>query len=154
MFLELPLANKSILQTETHTFIDLGDVQGTLDSMFHQNFLYDYLNSQGHFYKWCDSRGYGDVDPKGFRRGSSQIWFKEYSKAKDGEKACPPRLNFLGYLDENYIYDSSESAYLEFPEYLATDPNTPEWVRNISTIILKEFASLFGKDPIKIKIRG
>lgn len=53
----------------------------------------DLKGSNGHFYTWCDEQGYGQKDPAGFDRGSSQIWYKEYNKSPTGKAACPPYIN-------------------------------------------------------------
>ena len=50
----------------------------------------DLNGSHGHFNQWCDSKGYGNKDPEGYDRNSSQIWYQEYCESPDGEAARPP----------------------------------------------------------------
>jgi len=49
----------------------------------------DLKKRHSHFNTWCDSKGYGNSDPEGKDRGSSQIWFQEYQNASDGSIAQP-----------------------------------------------------------------
>lgn len=55
--------------------------------MFYAKYLI-LEGSSEHFYKWCDSKSYGNYgnkDPKGKSRGSYQVWFKEYREPPGGE---------------------------------------------------------------------
>ena len=55
--------------------------------------VYDVFGRSGAFDKWCDSKGYGQTDPDGKHRGSSQIWFGEYQRCPQGAAKEPPHAN-------------------------------------------------------------
>lgn len=83
----------------------------------------DLHNSHSHFYTWCDAKGYGQTDPEGKSRGSSQIWFKEYQNDPTGNAARPPYCNFwhvaLGTVVPGEMHNDSivtMHALEEYPE--------------------------------------
>lgn len=97
----------------------------------------DFADSHGHFYVWCDSRGYGEKDPEGKARGSSNIWFAEYQKASDGEKICPPYQNFTHWLADQYEMGNGDYFTVSVSDHLKG--KLPEYVRTILTHMRDEF---------------
>ena len=67
--------------------------------------FHDYYDSGSHFYKWCDSKGYGETDPDGKNRGASNIWYKEYMEDPDGNAKRPPYCNFWHVALETVVPD-------------------------------------------------
>lgn len=128
---------------KTISYIELDEVQDTLDKKHHVNYLYDYLGAEHHFYKWCDEMGYGQKDKAGRERGSSQIWFKEYEKHPKGDKTCPETLNFLGEVMQE------PQAFLTVDSYL-TESKKP-WVAAIAKEILETYGHLFPDGAVVIK---
>lgn len=97
----------------------------------------DFAGSCQHFYTWCDSRGYGEKDPEGKRRGASNIWFAEYQKAPDGEKKCPPYLDFTHWLADQYEMGNGDYFTIDVSYHL--NRKIPDFVRTILTYLRDEF---------------
>lgn len=82
----------------------------------HKVDFWDYYNSGKDFDNWADSKGYGDIDPDGKRRGASNIWYAEWqADIKDGlwQKVsyCPFIDMFMDDI-EDLGNDMSEDTYL------------------------------------------
>lgn len=72
---------------------------------------YDVFKRCRSFDEWCNRKGYGNTDPEGEHRGSSQIWFAEYQADPDGACKEPPRANlwhfFLDAFDKKRWIETS-----------------------------------------------
>ncbi len=87
----------------------------------------DLKNRHSHFNTWCDAKGYGLKDPKGKDRGSSQVWYKEYTESPDGSAVQPEycdlwHLALKHVVPENMTNDSVVTMYAvedyeDDPEY-------------------------------------
>ena len=82
---------------QTKKYIELEDLSSYFDEKYHQNYLYDKLGTDLHFYQWHKNKGYPELDTAGNRAGASRIWLKEYMLDITGEKAKPERLDFWNY---------------------------------------------------------
>lgn len=54
---------------------------------------YDVFQRHRSFDDWCNRQGYGQKDPVGKHRGSSQVWFAEYQADPLGAGSEPPHAN-------------------------------------------------------------
>lgn len=97
----------------------------------------DFAGSGGHFDTWCDARGYGETDPEGKRRGSSNIWFAEYRRASDGEAKCPPYQNFTHWLADVEEMHNGADFTVNVGYHLGQ--NIPDYVRTILGYLRTEF---------------
>jgi hypothetical protein len=71
------------------------------------------LNYENHFNDWCNKHGLPQKDSEGKHRGSSQIFWKQYNEAEDGERTRPPYLDYWHYLvDINEILSNGSFIYI------------------------------------------
>ncbi len=84
------------MKSKTIEVYDWFDIQAEIckEMNIDESQFRDFKDSGCHFYKWCDSKGYGNKDPEGKSRGSSQIWFKEYNQSPEGEASRPEYIDF------------------------------------------------------------
>lgn len=76
----------------------------------------DYSN---HFDNWCDKQGLPQKDKKGNYRISSQIFYKMYQEAEDGEKEKPPYMDFWHYLCD--VCEPHNGSYIWIPKEASVD---------------------------------
>lgn len=95
-----------------------------------------------HFYNWCDKHDLPEIDEEGKHRGSSQIFFKQYNAAEDGEKVLPPYMDFWHYLAD-YNEDSVRNGgYIHIPRKADTSKEesvSPEKMISSYEWMLKEY---------------
>ncbi len=101
----------------------------------------DYENSHSQFDEWCDSKGYSKKDKEGKSRNSSTFWYAEYKE--DIEKGLVkerPYLNFWHWVIDydDSISNGSVGSICDIDLQVSDTVNTPEFVRNILTIIVEE----------------
>ncbi len=77
----------------------------------------DVKGHDGHFYKWADAKGYGQIDPAGEHRGSSNIWFTEYNNDPAGKASRPEYCDFWHVALDTIIPDTmhNDSTVTMFP---------------------------------------
>ncbi len=97
----------------------------------------DYEGSHPHFYTWADDQGYGEIDPEGETRGSSQIWFAEYKAHPEGEAVCPPYRNFWHWVIQKCAGGRTNFRLCVSDEEMVDEE---EWVQEILKIFRAEFA--------------
>jgi hypothetical protein len=92
---------------KTITFYDWYDIQNEICKIMgiteHQ--FRDLKGRHGHFNIWCDAKGYGQKDPEGKDRGSSQIWFKEYKEDPTGDAVCPEYCDLWHFASDVVVPD-------------------------------------------------
>lgn len=103
-----------VFENEGKTIFNIWKMLHTLQDIHNVNF-WDYYESGKDFDNWADSKGYGDTDPDGKRRGASNIWYKEWQgDIKKGVwKKVPycPFIDMFGYDIEDLGNDESEEVY-------------------------------------------
>lgn len=72
-----------------HPAVDFSQLMERLQNKHGYDYR-DMADSNSHFGKWCDAKGYGSHDPNGNHRNSSQFWYAEYQRAPDGKAQRPP----------------------------------------------------------------
>jgi hypothetical protein len=106
--------SENAFENEGKTVLNLWKMLYMLQDIHKVNF-WDYYGSDGDFGKWCDSKGYGENDPSGERRGASNIWFKEYQSdlANGSWKKVPycPFIDMFMYDIEDLGNEESEKIY-------------------------------------------
>lgn len=132
----------------TKEFFDYNEVVTYIEEKYKLN-MNDVNKSHSHFGKWCNAKNYGQTDPAGKDRGSSQIWYAEYKTDADGEIKRPPYCNFWHWFVERYEVSNgcSVSFDVAYDIECAEDENTPDWVVEI----LKMFQTEFG-DEIEMEV--
>lgn len=105
---------------------------------------YDVLGSGRHFDSWCDTKGYGNVDPQGKKRSHSNVWFQEYSADPNGLAARPPLLCFSDLLMEAFdLFGGeygSETFTIEIDELKI---GAPDWQQRILEDLRKLYGDVF-----------
>ena len=112
----------------------------------HRIDIYDVSKSHKHFDTWCEKRKYGQKDPMGIYRESSQIWFSEYMLAEDGYKMSPEYHNFWRYIYHTYNFEKkckTTSSRHKMTIRLDTNTQNVLWVDNI----LQKIAKKYGPNP-------
>lgn len=100
----------------------------------------DYARSHLQFGEWCDAKGYGEKDPDGNDRSSSQVWFAEFKKdVEDGAVVERPYQDFWHWLLE--VCDIHRGATMEL--YEGIEENAEPWQKEILGCYLSEF----GRGP-------
>jgi len=106
--------NPNVFEHEGKTILNLWQMLHKLQEIHNVNF-WDYYGSGESFDKWANSKGYGETDPDGKRRGSSNIWYKEWqADIKNGLWQDPPYCPFIDmFMDdiEDLGNDESEEIY-------------------------------------------
>jgi hypothetical protein len=103
----------------------------------------DYARTHPQFGEWCDKKGYGQIDPEGKHRGSSQVWFKQFNE--DESEIKRPYQDFwhwmLEYVLDQVNFFNGAVIELSWPEVLthAEAQNFDnEWVREIIRLLIQE----------------
>ncbi len=135
--------------TEPYDFSDLDDELKALGVN-----VYDVFKRTGSFDRWCDRKGYGQTDPEGKHRGSSQIWFAEYKACPDGDCKEPPYANlwhwFLKAFDKKRWTNDPGGRYKDvIVTQKIIDQTT--WVSAIMTPILARHG---GKLRMRLSVSG
>lgn len=127
---------KSVVQEYSAEGYDLYEVIDYISKIAKKDF-YDYYESGKHFGKWCDSKGYGKVDPENKPRNSSQIWYKEYTEDKMGAQASPEYLDIIGWFIDKFMPETK----LETFELSKDDMNEsePDYVKHFLTLLFDKF---------------
>lgn len=105
---------------EEKTALNLWKILYRLQDIYQVNF-WDYYDSGSDFDKWCDSKGYGDIDPDGKERSKSNIWYAEQQKdIKEGLWVSPEYCCFIDmFMDDIQDLGNDETnevytVYLDF----------------------------------------
>lgn len=106
--------NPDVFEHEGKTILNLWKMLFKLQEI-HKVDFWDYYGSGQAFDKWADSKGYGQHDPSGERRGASNIWYKEWQDdIKNGLWQKVPYSSFIDmftYDIEDLGNDESEEIY-------------------------------------------
>lgn len=106
--------NPNVFEHEGKTILNLWKMLYALQDIHNVNF-WDYYNSDQDFDNWSDSKGYGDTDPDGKQRSSSNIWYKEWQS--DIQKGIWKKVPYCSFIDmfmcdiEDLGNDESEEVY-------------------------------------------
>lgn len=134
------------------TFYDLMEMCDLID----KKLGYNQRDAGKHFYpnttsfsEWCDNKNYGNADPNGRSRGSSQLWFAEYNQdIKDGIIEEVPYLDFWHWQLENTFGENfSNDSYCQVSvgiDFIKDD--TPNWIREIQQVWHDTFISIADED--------
>lgn len=105
---------------EEKTALNLWKILYRLQDIYQVNF-WDYYDSGSDFDKWCDSKGYGEIDPDGKERSKSNIWYAEQQKdIKEGLWVSPEYCCFIDmFMDDIQDLGNDETnevytVYLDF----------------------------------------
>lgn len=91
-----------------------------------------------HFDNWCDKHNLPQKDKDGKYRNSSQIFYKQYQAAPDGEKEKPPYMDFWHYLVD--INEPHNGSYIYIPREVEEDEiNDPQYVLNMYKDLKKQY---------------
>lgn len=95
-----------------------------------------YHPDSGDFYEWCDSKGYGEKDPEGKYRGSSQIWFAEHQEeCRDGKWFRTPYMDFWHWQLDNCVgHDFSNDSYSTVCVHPDCASDAEEWQKEIQQV--------------------
>jgi hypothetical protein len=118
-----------IIPSQTMTVYDWYDIQDEICKLMgitNEQFR-DLKNSQRHFNTWCDSKGYGAKDPSGTARNGSQIWYKEYTEAPDGQAARPPYCDLWHLAIESVVPDEMHNDSIVTMYALEDYEDDPEY---------------------------
>lgn len=108
----------------------------------HQVKYRDWSHSQKHFNSWCDSKGYGKIDPSGKPRVASTIWYSEYKQDPKGEKVCPPYQDFWHFIISIHEIRNGKVLFLN---YLKDQAKVKEkWQKDAYKLIHDEFGNSNG----------
>jgi hypothetical protein len=92
------LVEKQIKTYEYYYYEDLVKAAGKLLNRS----IRDFYGANQHFKKWAKKHDKLKLDPEGKHYNSSQIYYKEYLAASDGDCTCPPYCDFwLWFLNGN-----------------------------------------------------
>lgn len=132
---------KPILQTKTESFFDYHECIEFLEQKHNVDFR-DWAKSHGHFNSWCDKKGLGQLDPEGKLRGSSQIWFAQYSKDPKGMANRPPYQDFWHFLID--LYQIHNGCVITINYLTDQDYCKEEWQKAAYKLIHDEFSNKDG----------
>lgn len=134
--------NPNVFEHEGKTILNLWKMLYALQDIHNVNF-WDYYNSGQDFDNWADSKGYGDTDPDGKQRSSSNIWYKEWQS--DIQKGVWKKVPYCPFIDmfmddiEDLGNDMSDAIY------------TVDFVRMLK-IAKEEDNKQFGKDDYRVHL--
>lgn len=149
-------------KAETKTFYDFSEMIEHVNKVLG----YDQRQAGKHYFphlfpeisdfdSWCNSKGYGEKDPSGKGRGSSQIWFAEYNKdMASGEWKTPekaPDMDFwtLQYekcVGEDFQNDSYSTVDIGLECYGMREAE--QWQKDIQKVWYKEFKHIAVNDGL------
>jgi hypothetical protein len=110
---------------------------------------WDAKDSDGDFDRWCDSKGYPEVDPKGKNRRQSNIWFAEQQKEiKDGLWISPQYCPFIDIFVDGELYPELliPQNYMRGDEY--ADLNFKELLSHCEKLDIEEY----GKEDYRVTL--
>jgi hypothetical protein len=116
---------------------DIHEVMNFITNKYQFN-CFDIFGSLTHFDNWCDQKGYGQKDPVGEKRGSSQIWFSEYQKDAKGEVLRPEFADVIGWFIHYYLPES-DLAEFDLNQIDFSDPTIPDYIKEFYGYVLKDF---------------
>lgn len=115
---------------------------------------YDVFNRCGSFGKWCDLKGYGEIDPQGHHRGSSQVWFAEYQTDPEGACKEPPRLNLWHWLLDQFDAKRwTDVSGGRFKDVVITQEIIDQSIA-VSSLLSPYVASAGGKLRLRMSVSG
>jgi len=110
--------------------------------------LRDYagkFSGKNSFGSWCDSKGYGQIDPDGKNRGESHIWCREFNQdVAEGKWIESPYLDFWHWIMD--VCEIHNGCYFHVPiDYWKnrTIPENKKWIAEILKMF-EEFADEKG----------
>lgn len=124
-------------KVESAEGFDIHEVMNYISEKYNFD-CYDVYNSHKHFDTWCDSKGYGEIDPEGKRRSSSNIWFAEYNQDPKGMKLCPKYVNVLDWFVEKYMPDQTYNEF-HITEKTFSGKKIPQHMKTFAQYLFTEF---------------
>lgn len=106
--------SQKVFENEGKTILNLWKMLYKLQEIHKVNF-WDYYGSSQDFDNWADTKGYGQNDPAGKRRGESNIWYKEWQA--DIQNGVWKKVPYCPFIDmfmhdiEDLGNDESEKIY-------------------------------------------
>lgn len=101
-------------KSKRRTVVNLWKTLHILQEIHNVRF-WDFYNSDAAFGNWCASKGYGETDPSGVRRGASNIWYKEWTDdIRRGDWKEVPYCSFIDMFGDDIPdlgNDESEEIY-------------------------------------------
>ena len=135
-------SGKPLPEEQSVTKLDYHDMMNWLEKKY--NFksrgftgIPSSMDYDNHFNNWCNKHGLPQRDKTGKSRNSSQIFFKQYQQAEDGERTKPPYMDYWHYLVD--INDGlSNGSYIHIPQEVDTsDDYTPQKTIDLYKSLLK-----------------
>lgn len=125
---------------QSKSYLDFHDCTTYIEEKYKIN-TRDYENSNSQFNEWCDSKGYGDKDLENNKRGSSQIWYKEFKHEIEHEKIIErPYLDWWHWLINTSIIEIHNGVIITIDKDLKKYAKK-KWEKDILDLYLKEFGN-------------
>jgi hypothetical protein len=100
------------------------------------------------FGEWCDSKGYGEIDSEGRKRGVSQLWFAEWKQdVSNGLYKDVPYLDFWHWQLDNAVnrdFRNDSFGYVNISLELTKDAE--DWQKYIQKVWYETFKEIADED--------
>lgn len=136
--------NEDVYEHEGKTILNLWKMLYKLQEI-HKVDFWDYYGSGKDFDNWADSKGYGQTDPDGKRRGESNIWYKEWQS--DIQNGVWKKVPYSSFIDM-FMYDIED---------LGNDESEEIYEVNFDSMMeraIEEDNEQFGKADYRVHLTG
>jgi hypothetical protein len=136
--------NPKVFENEGKPILNLWKMLFKLQDIHNVDF-WDYYGSGQEFDKWADSKGYGQTDPDGKRRGASNIWYKEWQD--DINNGVWQKVPYCSFIDM-FMYDIEDLGNDESEEIYEVHF---DWMMERA---VEEDNNQFGKPDYRVHLTG